>query len=432
MSPSPHNASDTTKATPVPRSAQFILRQLAPLSQGELSLTLPNGELRRLGNPHATLAPAQLTVHDWGVFTSIVRGGDIAFAECFMAQRVDTRQLPDLLKLLVANRATLEQAIYGTWWGSLFDRLQHWLRANTKAQARKNIAAHYDLGNAFYTLWLDPSMTYSAALFGTPYCADATQDEARLAPAQQAKYERVLSELALTTSAHILEIGCGWGGFAQVASAAQHRVTGLTLSTEQLAYANTRLQAQVAAQQVNLKLQDYRDEGIAGSVSKEQGGEQQGKQQGGKYDGIASIEMFEAVGEQYWPSYFECIARNLKAGGKACIQTIVIRDDLFERYRRGTDFIQRYIFPGGMLPSPAVFARYAAAAGLTVVNTHAFGKDYARTLAVWRLCFLRELNAVKTQGYPERFIRMWEFYLAYCEAGFVGGDIDVVQFTLTK
>ncbi len=424
MTPSSHNVSNTTQAPSVPRSAQFILHQLAQLSHGELSLTLPNGEVRRLGKPHATLTPAQLTIHDWDVFTSIVRGGDIAFAECFMAQRVDTTQLPDLLKLLVANRAALEQAIYGTWWGSLLDRLQHWLRANTKTQARKNIAAHYDLGNAFYALWLDPSMTYSAALFDTPYCADAAQDEGRLASAQQAKYARVLSELALPNKAELLEIGCGWGGFAQVASAAQHRVTGLTLSTEQLAYANTRLLAQVEAQQVNFKLQDYRDEGHSGGAND--------PHVGGKYDGIASIEMFEAVGEQYWPSYFECIARNLKAGGKACVQTIVIRDDLFERYRRGTDFIQRYIFPGGMLPSPAVFNRYAAAAGLTVVNTHAFGKDYARTLAVWRLCFLRQLDAVRAQGYPERFIRMWEFYLAYCEAGFVGGDIDVVQFTLAK
>ncbi len=425
-----------TRSTP-PRSAQFILRQLSQLAHGELSLTLPNGQVRRLGQPHASISPAAMTVHDWGVFTSVVRGGDIAFAECYMAQRVDTPHLPDLLKLFVANRAAIEQAIYGTWWGSLLDRLQHWLRANTKAQARKNIAAHYDLGNAFYSLWLDPSMTYSAALFDTPYTDDPVQDEARLAQAQHAKYARVLSELALPqsssvtggmtagtaagttagTTTRILEIGCGWGGFAAVASAAQHRVTGLTLSTEQLAYANTRLSSAVANGTVQFKLQDYRDEGIKTAA---------------QYDGIASIEMFEAVGEQYWPSYFECIARNLKTGGKACVQTIVIRDDLFERYRRGTDFIQRYIFPGGMLPSPQVFTRYAAAAGLTVINSHAFGKDYARTLAVWRLRFLRQLDAVRAQGYPERFIRMWAFYLAYCEAGFVAGDIDVVQFTLTK
>ena len=295
------------------------------------------------------------------------------------------------------------------------DRLLQLFRRNTKTQARKNIAAHYDLGNPFYTLWLDSCMSYSSALFDTPYTDSPADDDTRLLAAQRAKYQRVVDELALPANAAVLEIGCGWGGFAEVAAHAGHTTTGLTLSTEQLSYAQNRASAGGWINQAKLKLQDYRDESHSGG-----------------YDGIASIEMFEAVGEQYWPSYFECIARNLKPSAQACVQTIVIKNELFERYRVGTDFIQRYIFPGGMLPSPAVFAKQAAAAGLTVTKQHSFGLDYARTLAVWRMRFMAQLAAVRAQGYPERFIAMWEFYLAYCEAGFVAGDIDVVQFTVSR
>lgn len=410
-------ANSHTTSAQSPRAAKLVLRMLKQLTQGQLALTLPDHSVRHYGVPHPQHAGADMVVRDWAVFGAILRGGDIAFAEAFMDARITTSDLPQLLKIMVANRQTIEKAIYGTWWGSLLDRITHLLRSNTKQQARKNIAAHYDLGNDFYTLWLDPSMTYSAAIFGNAYPANATADEGDLGRAQQAKYARVLAELALPAQAHILEIGCGWGGFASTAAAAGHRSTGLTLSTEQLSYARQRLLNEGVADLVTLKLQDYRDEGAHSAA---------------QYDGVASIEMFEAVGEAYWPSYFECVARNLKQGGKACVQTIVIRNELFDRYRRGTDFIQRYIFPGGMLPSPEKFTQLAHNAGLQVVQTHGFGLDYARTLAVWRLGFLRQLPAVRAQGYPERFMRMWEFYLAYCEAGFVGGDIDVVQFTLVK
>ena len=410
--PSPIHT-DTPKRAPA--AARLVIAMLRKIQHGSLRLHLPGEQVLLLGDAVAQGHHAELRVQDWRVFAAILRGGDIAFAEAFMDGTVTSPHLPTLLKLMVLNRDALATAIYGTWWGSLIDRVLHLFRSNSKRQARKNIAAHYDLGNAFYTLWLDNCMSYSAALFDSPYTAQAADDDARLAAAQAAKYQRVLDELALPLGATVLEIGCGWGGFAEAAARAGHSSTGLTLSTEQLSYAKTRADTGGWGDKAEFKLQDYRDEAHAGG-----------------YAGIASIEMFEAVGEPYWPSYFECIARNLQANGRACVQTIVIDNALFERYRTGTDFIQRYIFPGGMLPSPAVFAAQAERAGLRVTKQHAFGLDYARTLAVWRARFMRQLDAVRAQGYPERFIRMWEFYLAYCEAGFVAGDINVVQFTLQK
>ncbi len=412
------NHHSNARSNKIPSAAKLILAMLGKMQQGQLSVHLPDGSMHVFGHDQADVKPAELYINDWAVFASILRGGDIAFAECFMDGKFTTPHLPHLLKIMVANRSAIEQALYGSWWGSVLDRVLHLFRSNSKAQARKNIAAHYDLGNAFYALWLDPSMTYSAALFGNAYEANPAVDDANLTAAQAAKYARVIDEIGVkNTAAKLLEIGCGWGGFASAAAQHGHTVKGLTLSQEQLIFAQKRMENEGFAGSVKLCLQDYRDEGVNAAPA---------------YEGIASIEMFEAVGEAYWPSYFECVARNLKTGGKACIQTIVIRDGLYERYRKGTDFIQRYIFPGGMLPSPAVFVQAAQAAGLSVVNQYAFGVDYARTLAVWRLRFLNELVAVRAQGYPEKFIRMWEFYLAYCEAGFVGGDIDVVQFTLQK
>lgn len=385
---------------------RIIFGMLEKLQHGTLTLTAPSGEEHQFGML-ASQAPyglaANLQILDKQVYSDILRGGDIAFAEMFMQGKVTTTDLPRLLKLFVKNRQAIEAALHGRWWGVLLDRLLHVFRRNTKRQARKNIEAHYDLGNDFYKLWLDPSMTYSSALFSG---ADVS-----LPVAQQAKYQRVLGQLG--DAKNILEIGCGWGGFAAVASAAGRRITGLTLSTEQLNYANERLAQLGRTEVADLKLQDYRDES-------------------NQYDGVASIEMFEAVGEAYWPSYFECVARNLKTGGRACIQSITIRDELFDRYRKGTDFIQRYIFPGGMLPSPSVFAQAASNHGLRVIETFEFGTDYARTLAVWRSHFLAKLAEVRALGYPEKFIRMWDFYLAYCEAGFESGDTSVMHFTLEK
>jgi cyclopropane-fatty-acyl-phospholipid synthase len=309
--------------------------------------------------------------------------------------------------LFARNREGLEAVIYGNWLGKLVYLVKHALNRNSRKGSRRNIHAHYDIGNSFYQLWLDPSMTYSSALFAG--------HEQSLQQAQQAKYARLLQE-ALPESdapAHLLEIGCGWGGFAELAARAGHQVHGITLSTEQLAYARQRMDQAGLAERARLSLTDYRDTQ-------------------GQYDAVVSVEMFEAVGQTYWPSYFRTVAQRLKPGGRAAIQTITIADPLFDAYRRSTDFIQQYIFPGGMLPSPSAFAREAQRAGLRVVNTLSFGLDYARTLALWRKAFHQALPEVRAQGFDERFIRTWDFYLAYCEAGFASQNTDVLQITLVK
>jgi cyclopropane-fatty-acyl-phospholipid synthase len=341
------------------------------------------------------------------MFDAVMKSGDIGFAETFIDGGWTTDNLTGLIELFIRNRQQVEALIYGTWWGSLLHRVRHLFNRNSRSGSRKNIHAHYDIGNDFYRLWLDPSMTYSSAVFN-----NGTGDS--LEQGQHAKYQRIINQLNVAEGAHILEIGCGWGGFAETAiREAQATVHGLTLSNEQLHYAQQRLANLGMAAQADLRLMDYRDSD-------------------GRFDAIASIEMFEAVGEAYWPSYFECVARNLKKGGRACVQTIVISDELFARYRTGTDFIQQYIFPGGMLPSPSMFREYAQKQGLRVVDEFSFGLDYARTLVEWRKAFKAQLDAVSAQGFDERFLRTWEFYLCYCEAGFRANSINVMQFTLEK
>ncbi|WP_334187010.1 cyclopropane-fatty-acyl-phospholipid synthase family protein [Noviherbaspirillum sp.] len=387
----------------MPAQAAIVVQLLHKLRHGALRVEFPGGQTELFGE-----GPNPITLHlaNWEVCNAVLKSGDIGFAETFIDGHWRTDDLPGLLELLTRNRQALESVIYGTWWGSLLYRIRHVFNRNSKSGSRKNIHAHYDIGNAFYQLWLDPSMTYSSALF-----SDGVVD---LQDAQDAKYRRILAEIQVKPGQRVLEIGCGWGGFAELAAReAQVGITGLTLSTEQLQFANQRLAQAGVVTQVELLLQDYRDTN-------------------GQFDGIASIEMFEAVGEVYWPSYFACVARNLKKGGRACIQTIVIADELFDRYRKGTDFIQQYIFPGGMLPSPSVFRKHAERHGLKVVNDLAFGLDYALTLAKWRDAFNAQLPRVKAQGFDDRFLRTWEFYLAYCEAGFRAGSIDVMQFTLEK
>jgi len=288
-------------------------------------------------------------------------------------------------------------------------RLRQRLSRNSRAGSKRNIMAHYDLGNDFYRLWLDEGMTYSSAVF--------EHEDQPLEAAQTAKYDRILRALQVQPGQHILEIGCGWGALAE--QACLHygaQVVGVTLSTEQLAWGQARLQKlgidTGAGARADLRLQDYRDIGDA------------------PFDAICSIEMVEAVGQAYWPQYFQTVRRLLKPGGRACIQSIVIRDDLFDRYVRSTDFIQQYIFPGGCLPSCVAFRAQAQAAGLRVGTELAFGRDYAHTLHQWRAAFHARRAEVLAQGFDERFCRIWDFYLAYCEAAFLSGDIDVVQFTL--
>ncbi|MGD9951554.1 MAG: class I SAM-dependent methyltransferase [Burkholderiales bacterium] len=380
-------------------SAALVLRTLERLERGRLEVALPGGARRAFGEPNG--ATADLQVRNLNAFARVLRSGDIGFAEGYLEGDWTTSSLPRLLTLLAANRHALEGPLYGSFLGRMLQRLLHMTRANTRAGSRRNIAAHYDLGNDFYALWLDRGMTYSSALFAGD--AGRTLEEA-----QHAKLARALQQLAPATGARVLEIGCGWGSFAELAADAGLHVTGLTLSRAQLEFARARLGGRA-----DLQLRDYRDER-------------------GRYDAVASIEMIEAVGERWWPAYFGKIAEVLPSGGRALVQAIVIDDALFARYREGSDFIRRYIFPGGMLPSPARVEMEAAAAGLSVRDAHPFGADYARTLALWRQRFLARWPEASALGYDERFRRMWEFYFAYCEAGFTAGSTDVVQYTLVK
>ena len=388
-------------------STVALLGLLDQLRSGHLVLTLPNNEVRKFGNS-ADQPHAEIQVLDWSVFKRVLSHGDIGFAESYIRGEWNTPDLKAVLELVIRNRTILEKAIYGSWFGSIVYRLRHWFRDNSKSGSRKNIHAHYDLGNAFYTLWLDPTMSYSSAWF-------SEGDKQSLMDAQRAKIKRILDSIHTKEGDQILEIGCGWGGFMEEALRNGNQVTGLTLSTEQKAFADSRLQkisTEVSnAKQFEVRLQDYRD-------CTEQ------------FDGIASVEMFEAVGENHWTEYFQTVAKRLKAGGRACIQTIVIADDLFDRYRQSTDFIQQYVFPGGMLPSPAKFKAAAASAGLELEAEFAFGADYAKTLCLWRDSFNQKIEEIYRLGFDEAFIRLWNFYLMYCAAGFSEKSIDVVQYTL--
>jgi len=386
---------------------RLALRLLENLSHGRLDVAFPDGQRASFGSREAHAA--DLTLNNWNVVGASLSSGDIGFAETYIAGDWSTGDLARLLTFFLRNRDEADRLIYGTFVGRLVHRIRHLLNRNTRSQARRNVHAHYDLGNAFYALWLDPTMSYSSTLLPTHATPHVPLTESALVDGHVAKYQRVLDELGLRGRGRILEIGCGWGGFAELALGAGHAVEGLTLSTEQLDYARARLAP--AGSGWDLRLQDYREEH-------------------GLYDGIASIEMFEAVGEAYWPSYFATLKRCLAPAGRACVQTIVIDDALFDRYRVGTDFIQQHIFPGGMLPSPSAFRRQAERAGLTVVNEHAFGLDYARTLATWRQRFHARLDAVRALGFDERFVRIWNFYLAYCEAAFARRSTDVIQYTL--
>ena len=389
-----------------PAAARAVLRLLLRLQHGTLDIQFPDGSQARFGNGAEPRAAMRLA--DWQVCSAALKSGDIGFAESWIAGHWSSPDLVALLKLFIANRDAVEQVIYGTWWGSLAYRLKHLLNRNSRKGSRKNIHAHYDIGNPFYRLWLDETMNYSSALFNG-------QMDLPLPVAQKAKVRRALAECGLQPGQRLLEIGCGWGALAEMAAVDfGARVTGVTLSTEQLEYAQQRLAGVGAAAQADLRLQDYRD------IRDE------------PFDAICSIEMFEAVGREYWDSYFATLRRQLKAGGRACIQSITIRDDLFERYVTSTDFIQQYIFPGGLLPSRSEFKAQAEKAGLVVANELCFGADYAETLRRWRLDFLAKDGPLRQLGFDTRFMRIWEFYLAYCEAAFATGNTDVVQFTLVN
>lgn len=392
-----------------PAAARAVLGMLSRLQHGVLDLQLPDGSSLRAG---AGPAGAAVRIGDWNVFARVLQTGDIGLAEGFIAGEWDSPDLTALLCLMLANRDELERAVYGSWWGSLLYRARHARNRNSRRGSAKNIHAHYDLGNDFYAHWLDPTMSYSSAWFD--------HDRSRpLAAAQQAKIRRALVEAGVTGGSRVLEIGCGWGGLAEIAARDfDARVTGITLSREQLAWARRRLAAAGVAQHCELRLQDYRD--LAA------------EHEGRPFDAVVSIEMFEAVGREYWDGWFDTLRRCLKPGGRACIQSITIRDDLFDRYVRSTDFIQQYIFPGGLLPSASVFEAQARRGGFSVERSFAFGLDYAETLRRWREAFVERERAVRGLGFDARFMRIWQFYLAYCEAAFACSNTDVVQFTLRR
>lgn len=390
----------------VPRTGKVLFSLLSRLRRGRLEVIAPGGQT--LSFPGELPGPdAQIHLADWSLVGDVMRSGDVGFAEGYIEGRWDTPDLAALLYLCAANRDALHRALYGSWFGRLYYRLRHLLRANTRDGARKNIHAHYDLGNDFYRSWLDASMTYSAGLFrGRP---GVTLEEAQLA-----KYERILAALGVREGHTLLEIGCGWGGFAEYAARTRGcRVDGITLSAAQLEHGQARIRDAGLSDRVSLSLTDYRD------VT-------------GDYDHVVSIEMFEAVGERYWPEYFRVVRERLKPGGRAMIQTITIADELFSDYRRGTDFIQQYVFPGGMLPSPAAFRRQARAAGLEPGESLQFGGDYAETLRRWRLRYAEVASGLRPLGFDARFERLWTFYLAYCEAGFRAGSTDVMQVELYR
>lgn len=401
-------ALDTTLPQPLalqlaqlPTLKRWLVATLARIRYGRLTIHL-DGERYVVG--HSDDIHASLHIHrPLRLALKCLGKGDLGFGEAYVAGDWSSDNPADLLTLLLRNWEQFGNTLDNR---KLLRKPANWfhrLRRNSVSNSRKNIAHHYDMGNDFYREWLDTSMTYSAALY--------TQPNMTLAQAQHAKYQRILDELQVTAGQTVLEIGCGWGGFAELAAERGCKVHGITLSSEQLAWAQQRLAR--FGEQIVLELRDYRH-------------------LEGTYDHIVSIEMFEAVGEQYWQTYFHTLQRHLKPGGRAVLQIITIGDDWFETYRSRADFIQRYIFPGGMLPNPASLQQLVADSNLMQVNHIGFGKDYARTLREWDAAFVAALPALRPLGYDTRFERLWRYYLAYCEAGFNERRIDVIQLTLEK
>jgi cyclopropane-fatty-acyl-phospholipid synthase len=389
----------------LPRVVRLTLGFVTQLRHGMLDMTLPDGRTVRLGG-NAPGPVAAMKVYDFGFASRLLRSGDIGIAEAYLRGEWDTPDLTQFLYLFCVNQDWMQTMLIGKPLVRTLQTIRHWFNRNTRRQARRNIYAHYDIGNAFYSAWLDPSMTYSSALF-----EDGAAD---LTSAQNNKYRRLAEAIDLRPGQKLLEIGCGWGGFAEFAAKTfGAKVVGLTISKEQRDFAQARIQKAGLNDQVEIRLQDYRDERD-------------------RYDRIASIEMIEAVGEQFWPNYFSQLRDRLLPGGLAGIQAITIQDSLFQTYRREVDFIQRYVFPGGMLPSPQILKSLGERFGVPVIRERIFGQDYAKTLAIWRSNFRAAWPNLMPSGFDDRFRRLWEYYLAYCEAGFLSGNIDVRQVVFAK
>jgi cyclopropane-fatty-acyl-phospholipid synthase len=385
------------------RGLSLLLGLATRLQCGTLELVLPDGSTRQFHGPQPG-PHARLRLNNGRLARRYLTGGSLGFAEAYIDGDWETPDLAALLALLNLNEEAWGDGYFGSLWHRWLRRVQHLLRPNTRSGSRRNIYAHYDLGNEFFAAWLDPTMTYSSALF-----AGGEED---LEAAQRAKYRHLAQEIAVGPGQKVLEIGSGWGGFAVTAAKEfGAKVTSITVSSAQAEYARARVFREGLNEQVEILLQDYRDVR-------------------GRYDRIASIEMFEAVGERFWPTYFATLRDRLLPDGAAGLQLITIADRYFESYRRNVDFIQAYIFPGGMLPSPAALDRQAARAGLRRTSQVGFGDCYARTLALWNQRFQTAWPAIGELGFDERFRRIWTYYLAYCEAGFRTRSIDVIQTVL--
>ena len=389
----------------LPRYFARVMGMASSLRFGRIDFILPDGRHFRAEGPN-TGPVAELHVHNLDLFARLIREGDLGFCDAYLDDWWSTPDLQAFMDFIHADNEDVYDGFPGMGLVRRYEQLRFWLQRNSKDQARKNISYHYDLGNDFYGLWLDDTMSYSSAIFNDPQQSMET--------AQIEKYKSMVDELGVVAGDHVLEIGCGWGGFAEYAAAERGlQVTCLTISEEQFNYAVERIEKAGLSDKVTFKLQDYRDEK-------------------GLYDGIASIEMFEAVGEQYWPIYFETVRERLKPGKTATFQIITVAHRRWEVYKRGVDFIQKYIFPGGMLPSPVVLREQIEKAGLAVEKSVEFGKSYDITLRRWHETFNEKWDQIAAMGFDERFKRMWNFYLTSCAATFDSGNCDVTQITVRK
>lgn len=376
------------------------------LGEGRLDFVIPDGRRFRIdsGKPGPV---AELDIHNNDLFGRMIRDGDLGFCDAYLDgwwSSPDLQAFLDLIQMPANN--VVNDSFPGLGLIRAYERMRFWFQSNSKVQAKKNIAAHYDLGNDFYRLWLDDTMTYSSALF--------TTGQESLEAAQTQKYASMVDQMGAEPGDHVLEIGCGWGGFAEYAARERGlRLTCLTISQAQFDYAVDRIAKAGLSDKVEIKLQDYRDET-------------------GLYDGIASIEMFEAVGERYWPTYFKTVRERLKPGRHATLQIITVPDSRWLIYKRGVDFIQKYIFPGGMLPAPSVLRAEVEKAGLRVKHSIEFGDSYSQTLRRWHETFNARWDDVAPMGFDDRFRRMWNFYLTSCAGAFRGGNCDVTQITVTR
>ncbi|MEL7276107.1 MAG: cyclopropane-fatty-acyl-phospholipid synthase family protein [Pseudomonadota bacterium] len=389
----------------LPRFFESTFRVVQRLRRGRLDICLPDGRIFRAEGPEPGPV-GRLDVSNTDVFARAVREGDLGVPEAYMDGWWDTPDLQALLDVMMANTVEVIRGMPGMSLVRMYERMRFWLQSNSKSQAKRNISYHYDLGNDFYGLWLDDTMTYSSALF--------TDWQESLETAQTRKYASMCDRIGVQPGDHILEIGCGWGGFAEYAARERGaHVTGLTISQQQHDYARERIARAGLSDRVSIEMRDYRDER-------------------GTYDGIASIEMFEAVGERYWPTYFNAVRERLKPGSKGVFQIITMPDELFPTYRKSVDFIQKYIFPGGMLPCDSVLRTQIADAGLRLDGTFEFGLSYSETLRRWHERFNAQWERIAEMGFDDRFQRMWNFYLTSCAASFQTGVTDVTQVTVSR